>query len=93
MIKVLNIPDGKIVKTFKMNITEVQNGSVSPSGKYFAGGNRGGVIEIWDMESGNIVRTYNEYKYVVSSICWSSDGKYVYCGYFDGTIIALNPNL
>ena len=22
-----------------------------------------------------------------------SDGKYVYCGYFDGTIIALNPNL
>ena len=93
MIKVWNVPDGKILKTIKMNITEVQNGEVSPNGKYFAGGNRSGTIEIWDLESGNIVRTYSEYKYVVTSIAWSSDGRFVYSGFLDGTLIAWSTQL
>ena len=93
MIKVWSVPDGTMLRNFKMNITEVQNANVSPSGRYFAGGNRSGTIEIWDLEGGNVIRTYNQFQSVISSIAWSTDEKLIFSASRDGTLVAWRTNL
>ncbi len=91
-LKVWENPNGRLIKTIGMNVQKVSYGTVSPDGKYFAGGSINGSINIWDLKSGKIIQSYTEYLCPIGAISWSSDGKCVLAGYQDGTIISLNTN-
>jgi WD40 repeat protein len=56
----------------------------SPDAKYIAGG--GNAIEIWDMESGNLISTLRGHSRQVNSIVFSPDGQQLVSGSDDGTI-------
>jgi WD40 repeat protein len=90
---VWEIPNGKAPRVFKLNIPRVHEGSVSPDGKYYAGGGTDGMVTIWDVSNGNVIRSYRDYPCYVSSIKWSQDEKFIFTGYGDGTIVAWRTNL
>lgn len=87
-LKVWEIPSGKLLKTLKLDVPDVHYGSVSPSGKYFAGSGKNGIVAIWELESGNKIRSYSENLSYIWSITWSPDEGLVLSGNSDGTIIA-----
>jgi WD40 repeat protein len=92
-LKVWGLPDGKMLKTFNLDIPQIRCGSVSPSGRYYAGGNINGLVTIWNLADGKKVRSYDDYQCDVFSMKWSPDEKLVFSGHRDGTIIAWRPNL
>jgi WD40 repeat protein len=92
-LKVWEMPDGKLLKTFKLDKPNVHYGSVSPDGKYFAGSSKNGYIFIWELEKGEIIRTFNESSNYIWYVKWSPDGRFVFEGDSDGTVIAWRTNL
>jgi WD40 repeat protein len=92
-IKVWEIPSGKLLKTVRLDVEEVHYGSVSPTGKYFAGSGKNGTVTIWDLESEKRIRSYTGYPSYIWSIAWSADEKLVYSGHRDGTIVAWETNI
>jgi len=92
-IKVWEIPSGKLLKTVRLDVEEVHDGGVSPTGKYFAGSGKNGTVTIWDLESEKRLRSYSGYPSYIWSIAWSADEKLVYSGHHDGTIIAWQTNI
>jgi len=87
-LKVWEIPGRRLAKTISLDVPQVHYGSVSPSGKYFAGSGKNGIVTIWDLESGNRIRSYLENPTYIWSIAWSADEAFVYAGHNDGTIVA-----
>ena len=92
-LKVWEMPDGKLLKTFKLDKPDVHYGSVSPDGKYFAGSSKNGFIFIWELGNGKIVRSFHASPNYIWCVKWSADGRFVFEGDSDGTIIAWKTNL
>ena len=77
-------PDGKYLASGSVKIIK---------GKYFWNDDTyGEEIIIWDAKSGQILKTLEGHSGGVSSVCWSSDGKYLANGSGDGIIIIWNAN-
>jgi WD40 repeat protein len=87
--KVWQMAEGKLRNMFKMNVPEVHSSCVSPSARFFVAGSITGVISIWELESGKLLQSSNEYPGYVNSVGWSPDEKLVFAGFSDGTIIAI----
>ncbi len=92
-LKVWEMPEGKLLKTFKLDKPRVHYGSVSPDGKYFAGSSNNGYVFIWELGSGIIIRSFQESPNYIWCVIWSSDGKFVFEGDSDGNVIAWKTNL
>jgi WD40 repeat protein len=92
-LKIWKISTGELLRSFTLNVPQVHYGSISPDGQYFAAGSTNGDVNILELEKGEIVQSYKEYHAYVHSIAWSYDGKIVFVGYIDGTIIALKACL
>ncbi|MCB4790354.1 MAG: protein kinase [Elusimicrobia bacterium] len=60
--------------------------SYSPDGKYIASGNEDASVNIWDIESGSLVRTLKGHTMAVLSVSYSPDGKYLASAGQDSTI-------
>jgi WD40 repeat protein len=88
-VKVWEMPQGKLRNEFRMNVPQVHPGCVSPSGKYFAGGSVTGAVSIWDLKSGRLLQSFNDYPCYLWSVAWSPDEKLIFGGFNDGTIIAV----
>jgi WD40 repeat protein len=91
-IKTWKIPNGELLRTINLNVAVVHSGSVSPNGKYFAGGSINGEVNVWDLQSGTIIQSYKEYHVYVHCIAWSPTEDLVYSGFSDGTIIAIKTS-
>src|SRR6266699_577720 len=65
----------------------------SPDGKYIASGDTGGIIHIWEAETGKTILTYRGHTRFVRSIAWSPDGLYIASGgdYGDSTVQVWEP--
>ena len=87
--KVWEMAQGKLRNQFKMTVPEVRSSCVSPSGRFFVTGSITGAMSIWELESGRLLQSSNEYPGYVSSVGWSPDEKLVFAGFSDGTIIAI----
>ncbi|MEE0900065.1 MAG: hypothetical protein UIM25_04165, partial [Bacteroidales bacterium] len=58
----------------------------SPDGKYLASGAGFGSLIIWDVNSGEKLKTLKGHSRSVESVCWSPDGRYLASGSADKTV-------
>jgi len=72
----------KSIKTLKGDNDCVMSVSYSPDGKYLASGSCDGTIKIWDVNTGNCLKTFSGH----NDVSYSPDGKYLASGSRDGTI-------
>ena len=89
MLKVWEMPQGKLQRSFRMDVPPVHCGSVSPSGRYFAGGSITGDLNVWGLDSGRIVQSFHLNAGYIRTVAWSPDESLIFMGFLDGTIIAL----
>lgn len=65
---------------------EARGCSVSPNGEVFAVGCSDGSIKLFDMKSGALVTILSGHKGVVSTVTFSSCGRYLFSSGFDGAV-------
>ncbi|MGB1285581.1 MAG: WD40 repeat domain-containing protein [Aggregatilineales bacterium] len=58
----------------------------SPDSSLVITGDRGGNLEIWDADTGNLLRAFTDHKATINSISFSSDGSLLVSAASDGTV-------
>ena len=90
-IKVWEMKTGNLTTSIPIRVPQLTCGCVSPSGKYLIGGSATGEINIWELNSGKIILTYKDYPNYINCVSWSTDERYVFAGFYNGSILALRP--
>jgi WD40 repeat protein len=75
--KLWDVTTGKEIKLFKYALYGGSNSKAvfSPDGNYIA--TTGGMLRLWDVKTGKIVKSYNDYGSSSYSVAFSPDGKYL----------------
>jgi len=88
-IKLWDVDAGKEIRIFSGHIGGVYNIAFSPDGKQIASGSAWETtMRLWDISTGKEIKTFSPSKgggHTISSIVFSSDGKYIASGYGDMT--------
>ncbi|KAG2078497.1 WD40 repeat-like protein [Suillus decipiens] len=58
--------------------------ALSPDGKTVATGSRDGVMKLWNVDTGKVIKTWTGHTEEVSSVCWSPNGGRVVSVSWDG---------
>lgn len=85
-LKVLEMPDGKVAKTFEGHTHHVLGVDWKPDGKELASAGADAVVKIWDMESGEQKRTTAAAGKAVTSVRWLADKPLIVGSAGDGTV-------
>ncbi|MGM9847095.1 MAG: hypothetical protein ACI31F_03990 [Muribaculaceae bacterium] len=64
----------------------VRSVAYSPDGKYLVSGNWYNTIKLWDVSTGECIKTFEGHTEDVSSVAFSPDGNYIASGSWDKTI-------
>ena len=64
--------------------------AISPDGSLLAAGYRDGVVNIWDIQNGTVLSSFNDHDSQASAVAFSSDGKWFASGARDKTILLRN---
>jgi eukaryotic-like serine/threonine-protein kinase len=73
----------KFINPYSNSITTV---ALSPDGKSLASGGGGGVVHLWDTQTGAIKHNLEGHGYAVYAVAFSADGKTVACAAWDHTV-------
>ncbi|MGQ4876102.1 MAG: WD40 repeat domain-containing protein [Promethearchaeia archaeon] len=74
-IKHWNLSDKKLIQhIYSSDLINIFN--ISPDGKFLLGGGKK-FIKIWDLNSGELIKTFNDKKGVIYSLIMTGDGKYI----------------
>ena len=80
----VNTADGKEIRTFKgAGFTLAV--AFSPDGKYAVSGNYDNALKLWDIETGEEMKTFSGNLAGISSLAFVSDGRQILTGSADGT--------
>ena len=96
-IKIWEISTGMNIKTLTGHISDVKCLAYSPNGEYIASGSAekykytangsvDGTIKLWEVGTGECIKTLSGHTGSIYSICYSPDGAYLASGSSDGTI-------
>lgn len=85
-IKVFNLVNSKIEKTFDGHTDIVNAISISPDGKWMVSGSNDKTARIWDLKTGKEVRKLGMGCWKVTSVAFSRDSKYIITGCNDGSL-------
>jgi WD40 repeat protein len=95
-IKLWEVATGNLVRTLTGHTGGVWPVAFSPDGRLLASGSCGrrdssgscveGEIKLWEVASGNLVRTLSGHTSYVSSVAFSPDGRLLASGSYDTTI-------
>ena len=91
-LKVVNVADGKELKSFEGHTHHVLGVDWSGDGKRLVTGGADGAVKVWDFESGEAVRALNGAGKAVTSIRWVPGKPMVIGGSGDGSVRAWNPD-
>jgi WD40 repeat protein len=61
--------------------------ALSPSGKTIVSGSWGGIVKLWNVDTGKVIKILKGHTKGVKSVCWNADGGRVVSGSWDGTFI------
>lgn len=64
--------------------------AVTPDGRQIVSGSYDNTIKVWDLESGQLLRTLSGHKAGISDLLMTPDGKQVVSGSFDSTFKVWN---
>ncbi|MCP2730155.1 WD40 repeat domain-containing protein [Symplocastrum sp. BBK-W-15] len=77
---------GSLVSWFDSSVGSIWSVAVSPDRKTFASAGSQQPIELWDLETGKLLRILTEHSGTVYSVAFSADGKILASGGEDNTI-------
>jgi sugar lactone lactonase YvrE len=88
-LKLWDTATGKVVRTFDegdWDSTYVFSVAFSPNGEYALSGSDDMTARLWDVESGDLLRTFEGHSGLVIAVAFSPDGQYVLSGSSDMTV-------
>ena len=78
--------DVKELKILQGHSADVFGLAFSPDNKRIVSGSHDNTVKIWDIESGECIKTLTGHKHLTYSVAFSPDGKMVASGSFDKTV-------
>jgi WD40 repeat protein len=91
-LKVVNVADGKELKSFEGHTHHVLAVDWSGDGKRLVTGGADSVVKVWDFESGEQVRTLNQAGKGVTGLRWVPGKPLLFGASGDSTVRAWNPD-
>ena len=85
-MKLWDLENEELIKTFEGHSAEVNTVCFSPNGCNLLSGAEDDTIKLWDRESGKLLKTLLGHYSSVISVCFSPDGNSILSGSRDGTI-------
>ena len=85
-IKLWNVKDGALIRTFKGHSDYVISVNFSPDGRRIASGSSDNTIKLWNVKDGALIRTFKGHSSYVISVNFSPDGRRIASGSYDNTI-------
>ncbi len=82
--QIWGLTNGVIKNTIKDNETVCR--AFSNDGKYLVGGSYNSTVKIWDVRSGQLIRSMNGHKGKVINVTFSKDDKYICSASIDSTV-------
>jgi WD40 repeat protein len=75
----------QVGEEWKEKISGVETIALSPGGKTVASGSPDGAVNLWNVDTGKVIKTMVGHTGLVRSVCWNSDGGRVMSGSWDKT--------
>lgn len=83
----LTHPGGALTGIVKSYGGAVQALAVSPDGRWFVSGSQDWALRLWDLRSGEVIRTFEGHAGIVNAVAFTPDGKWIISGSEDRTLL------
>lgn len=87
-IQLFDTQTGKEIRKFSVNskFESVRSIAFSPDGRYVASGGYSSPPQLWNVETGKKIRSFEGQDGTVNGVAFSPDGRYIISGSYDGTL-------
>ena len=85
-IKLWQVDNGELLKTFEGYQSSVRSVAFSPDGKTIISGSGDKTIKLWQINNAKLLKTFEGHQDFVYSVAFSPDGKTIISGSWDKTI-------
>jgi WD40 repeat protein/serine/threonine protein kinase len=91
-MRLWEVESGKELRVFTGHSSIVLCVAITPDGRRFVSGSRGGTIALWDVETGRPLRRFDRRMKIVWSVAVSPDGRYALSGSDDKSVRLWNAD-